>query len=263
MKNDKQYNAMIRKIGSAFEEITKINDRELELLTPLVDEVIKEQSQGISRIETLLDRLSDLVLFGTGEDIFNKLLNYLSTFNLPLAQEIKENNNELLGRYDQFVEEAKSLAQTIHARQTDKAGIDYFSGHLTTVGESGCNWKDKIVGYLHDAAEDTEYSVEQVLTMLQTKCNNEITELHLSEIRDALNLLNSQTAKTREEYISRIKKSRIATRVKLNDLTHNMDISRIPEPTTNDMERLNRYKKEYRTILEYLGPVNWEWNNSD
>lgn len=263
MKNDKQYGDMILKIGSAFEEITKINDRELYLLTPLVDEVIKEQSQDISRVESLLYRLSDLVLFETGEDIFNKLLDYLSTFNLPLAQEIKENNDELLGRYDQLVEEAKSLAQTIHAGQTDKAGIDYFSGHLTAVGESGCNWKDKIVGYLHDVAEDTEYPVEQVLTMLQTKCNNEITDLHLSEIRDALNLLNSQTAKTREEYISRIKNSRIATRVKLNDLTHNMDISRISEPTAKDMERLKRYKKEYRTILEYLGPVNWEWNNSD
>lgn len=259
MKNDKQYDDMILKIGSAFEEITKINDRELHLLTPLVDEVIKEQSQDISRIESLLDRLSDLVL----EDIFNKLLDYLSTFNLPLAQEIKENNDELLGKYDQFVEETKLLAQTIHAGQTDKAGIDYFSGHLTVVGESGCNWKDKIVGYLHDAAEDTKYSVEQVLKMLQTKCNNEITDSHLSEIRDALNLLNSQTAKTREEYISRIKNSRIATRVKLNDLTHNMDISRISEPTAKDMERLKRYEKEYRTILEYLGPVNWEWNNSD
>ena len=99
--------------------------------------------------------------------------------------------------------------------------------------------------------------------VVQTRCNNKIVQPHLSEIRDALNLLNSETATSREEYISRIKNSRIATRVKLNDLTHNMDISRIPEPTAKDMERLKRYKKEYRTILEYLGPVNWEWNNSD
>lgn len=117
--------------------------------------------------------------------------------------------------------------------------------------------------YLHDTAEDTQYSVEQILEILQTRCNNKIVEPHLSEIRDALNLLNSETATSREEYISRIKNSRIATRVKLNDLAHNMDISRMPEPTAKDMERLKRYKKEYRTILEYLGPVNSEWNNSD
>uniref|UniRef100_UPI00345DC143 phosphohydrolase n=1 Tax=uncultured Dysgonomonas sp. TaxID=206096 RepID=UPI00345DC143 len=191
-----------------------------------------------------------------GKDIYTKLLDYLSTFNPDMAREIEESNNEMFGKYDHIVEAAELLAIQIHTGQTDKAGVDYFSGHLTTVGGSGCTWKDKIVGYLHDAAEDTEYSVEQVSKMLQAKCNNEITELHLSEIRDALNLLNSQTAKTREEYISRIKNSRIATRVKLNDLTHNMDISRISEPTAKDMERLKRYKKEYRTILEYLGPVN-------
>ncbi|EGJ72271.1 hypothetical protein Bcop_2099 [Bacteroides coprosuis DSM 18011] len=198
-----------------------------------------------------------------GEELYLKLLNYLESIDSTLSRDIREGNDELLAKYDDIIEEAKKLAKEIHNGLFDKAGIDYFSGHLSIVGDSGCTWKDKVVSYLHDAAEDTQYSVEQILEILQTRCNNKIVQPHLSEIRDALNLLNSETATSREEYISRIKNSRIATRVKLNDLTHNMDISRIPEPTAKDMERLKRYKKEYRTILEYLGPVNWEWNNSD
>lgn len=263
MKNNKQYDDMLREIGSALEKVTEMNKKELPFLTSLVDEIINKQSQDIPLIESLLNRLFDLMLFGVGEDLYNNLLGYLSSFNLPLAQNIKELNKELLGEYDQFVEEAKLLAQTLHTGQTDKAGIDYFLGHLTAVGESGCTWKDKIVGYLHDVAEDTEYSVEQIVKILQTRCNNEIPEQHLFEIRDALELLNSKTAQTREEYISRIRNSKIATRVKLNDLKHNMDISRIPEPDAKDMERLKRYKKEYRTILEYLGPVSWNLDDLD
>lgn len=263
MNKNKEFDELIQKMGSVFGEINKLNEKELELLTPHVDKIINTQLQDISQIESLLDRLFELVLFETGEDTYNRLLEYLSTFNLSLAQQIQENDNDFLGKYDHLVEEARLLAQHIHMGQKDKAGVDYFSGHLTTVGESGCTWKDKIVGYLHDAAEDTEYSVEQIMEMIQTKCNGEIMEPHFSEIREALNLLNSKTATSREEYISRIKNSKIATRVKLNDLTHNMDISRIPEPTAKDLERLKRYKKEYRTILEYLGPVSWDWDDSD
>jgi len=76
-------------------------------------------------------------------------------------------------------------------------------------------------------------------------------------------LLNAKTASTREEYIDRIKDSFLATKVKLNDLTQNMDISRISCPTEKDMERTKRYRREYRQVLEYLGPVTWEWNEGE
>ena len=35
----------------------------------------------------------------------------------------------------------------------------------------------------------------------------------------------------------------------MNDLESNMDISRIPNPTEKDFERLERYKKEYNFLL--------------
>jgi hypothetical protein len=76
-------------------------------------------------------------------------------------------------------------------------------------------------------------------------------------------LLNTNTASTREEYIEGIKASFIATKVKLNDLRHNMDISRISNPTAKDLERIKRYRREYRQVLEYLGPVAWEWNEDE
>lgn len=38
-------------------------------------------------------------------------------------------------------------------------------------------------------------------------------------------------------------------RVKLNDLRNNLDISRIPQPTSKDLERNERYKVEYGELL--------------
>jgi hypothetical protein len=63
-------------------------------------------------------------------------------------------------------------------------------------------------------------------------------------------LLNSKTAASRYEYIARLcrSKNKIAAKVKLNDLKHNMNISRIENPTEKDFERVERYRKEYEQI---------------
>jgi hypothetical protein len=63
------------------------------------------------------------------------------------------------------------------------------------------------------------------------KSNSVLKNEDAQEIYKALYLLNANTASTREEYIAGIKESFIATKVKLNDLRHNMDISRISNPT--------------------------------
>ncbi|MDR1199331.1 MAG: phosphohydrolase [Prevotellaceae bacterium] len=155
------------------------------------------------------------------------------------------------------------MAQEYHKGQVDKQGVDYFEGHLTTVGNAGYNWKEKIVGFLHDAAEDTPHTVDEIVQTLIEKSNGVLKNEDAQEISKALNLLNSNTASTREEYIAGIKESFIATKVKLNDLRHNMDISRISNPTDKDLKRIKRYRREYRQVLEYLGPVAWEWNEDE
>jgi hypothetical protein len=46
----------------------------------------------------------------------------------------------------------------------------------------------------------------------------------------------------------RVKSCKVATAVKLADLRHNMDSSRIPNPIEKDFKRL----KEYKIVKEYL-----------
>ena len=70
-----------------------------------------------------------------------------------------------------------------------------------------------------------------------------------TDMAQALHLLNHNTTPYRATYIRNIGEHPLATAVKLNDLTHNMDIRRLPTPSENDYERLKRYKEEYNYLF--------------
>ena len=150
------------------------------------------------------------------------------------------------------VQSAADIACQLHKGQKDKAGVDYFTGHLSAVAKMGNTWQEQVVGYLHDASEDTPNSVEDVLNLLDEKLETPLTEADREELATALRLLNHHLAPDRETYIQRIKSNALATKVKLHDLTHNMDLSRIPNPTQKDYERVERYKKEYDYLSTLL-----------
>lgn len=158
------------------------------------------------------------------------------------------------------VEAAAQLARQLHQGQLDKAGKDYFEGHLTTVAEAGRNWKEKTVGYLHDAAEDTYHSVPQVMQKLkETLAEMPLEDAFIAptyqewqELTEALDLLNARTAPSREAYIERFRGHELAIRVKLNDLSNNMDLSRLSDPGERDIMRIERYRKEYSQLTEML-----------
>ena len=155
-----------------------------------------------------------------------------------------------------IVAAAASIAKNLHRGQTDKAGLDYFEGHLTTVALKGRDWKEMTTGFLHDAAEDTGHTTREVMAMLKAKAKP-ITafvpqECDWMEIETALELLNSHTATSREAYIGRMGHSMLACTVKASDLEHNMDITRLPHPTAKDRRRLARYKTEYAQIRAFI-----------
>lgn len=151
----------------------------------------------------------------------------------------------LVNKEENIVQCAAELARELHKGQVDKAGIDYFTGHLTAVAQMGSTWQEQAVGYLHDASEDTPNSVEQVLYLLDEKLEIPLSDTDREELAVALRLLNHHLAPNRETYIQRIKSNALAKAVKMHDLTHNMDLSRLTNPVTKDLERVERYKKEY------------------
>ena len=140
---------------------------------------------------------------------------------------------------------AAQLAQQLHKGQVDKAGVDYFSGHLSAVAKMGQTWQEQVVGYLHDASEDTPHTVEEILTMLNAALTEPLLDADRDAIAMALRLLKHHTAPDRSTYIRTIGENPLAIAVKLNDLTHNIDLTRLSNPTEKDYARMERYKKEF------------------
>ena len=239
--------------------------------------------QDVDFMDTLMDDLLDFMdLQSDTERLYRDYIAYVGTFDAQRGNEMLLQLEDDLGYWAPVVIAAARVAYRLHQGQTDKGGHDYFDAHLLRVGRSGSDWKEQAVGFLHDAAEDTPHSVDDVVRMV----NDELQQLATlagngddswvdefdimpiangrvvnpspadwKEISDALTLLNKATAPSREAYIERIATNDLAARVKLNDLSNNMDLTRIPNPTENDRRRNDRYCAEYDFLLDKLyGP---------
>ena len=69
--------------------------------------------------------------------------------------------------------------------------------------------------------------------------------------RESVNSVIVLTRKSGEDYfdyINRVKKDPVARQVKIADLKHNIDLSRLPKVTEEDIKRSRKYRK----ALEYL-----------
>lgn len=129
-----------------------------------------------------------------------------------------------------FKELALQIAQKAHAGQVDKAGKDYIL-HPMTVASYMDTDTEKAIAYLHDVLEDTDVTVDALRNIFP------------NEIVDTLITLTHRKDESYFEYIQRVSKSKLAKKVKVADLLHNLDITRIKEPTKQDYERLEKYKK--------------------
>ena len=125
---------------------------------------------------------------------------------------------------------ALQIAQKAHAGQVDKAGKDYIL-HPMTVASYMDTDIEKTIAYLHDVLEDTDVTVDA------------LRKIFPNEIVDTLITLTHRKDESYFEYIQRVSKSKLAKKVKVADLLHNLDITRIKEPTKQDYERLEKYKK--------------------
>lgn len=128
-----------------------------------------------------------------------------------------------------MVELAEYVAEKAHFGQVDKAGVDYIN-HPKAVSMLLEGEKEKICAYLHDVLEDTDFSEQSLRTLFG------------DEIVDVLLILTHDKNESYEDYIMRIATSPIARAVKIADLTHNSDLSRLKSISNKDIERYNKYQ---------------------
>jgi (p)ppGpp synthase/HD superfamily hydrolase len=134
---------------------------------------------------------------------------------------------------------AEYVAEMAHCGQVDKAGIDYIE-HPRMVASMLSGTNEKICALLHDVMEDTKFP------------ENALRILFGDEIVDTLLLLTHRDGDSYEEYIQKISKSELATKVKIADLTHNSDLKRLKNVTEKDIQRYNKYQKSIEFLKSTL-----------
>ena len=128
-------------------------------------------------------------------------------------------------------EKAYEIAKKAHLGQVDKAGEAYIK-HPEKVASFVKTDEEKAVAYLHDIIEDTELTLE------------DLNEYGFSkEVIEAVDVITKKRGEDYQSYLNSVKKNKLARAVKLADLRHNSDLTRLTKVTEKDIERKEKYQK--------------------
>lgn len=138
--------------------------------------------------------------------------------------------------YTPLVKLAIQLAFDAHRGQYDKGGLPYVT-HPLHVAESMDTEDECVVALLHDVLEDTEITVDDLRQW-------GITDRQI----EALILLCHDESVPYLEYIQKLRTDPIAVKVKIADLRHNADLTRLAEATEEDWKRVEKYKQALQLL---------------
>lgn len=141
--------------------------------------------------------------------------------------------------YTKLTQKAMQIAYAAHHGQTDCNGMPYVF-HPYHLAEQMDDEISCCVALLHDVAEDTEVTLD------------ELARSFPQEVIEALKLLTHEKDTDYFEYVRRIKGNPTAKKVKLADLAHNMDRSRIVDSSAVSDEKLDKWDKKYSEAMKII-----------
>ena len=139
--------------------------------------------------------------------------------------------------YTKMTKLALRLCFDSHKDQNDKSGMPYVF-HPFHLAEQMQDEDSTIVALLHDIVEDTDMTIEGLRDMGFSK-----------RVCDAIALMTHAEGVPYMDYVASIKQNPIAKAVKLADLRHNSDMTRLDEVTLFDVAREEKYRRAIELLL--------------
>ncbi len=133
--------------------------------------------------------------------------------------------------YTEKTKKALKLCFEAHKDQTDKSGLPYVF-HPFHLAEQMPDEDTTVVALLHDVVEDTEYTLDDLQRMGFGE-----------KVMDALALMTHDDVVPYMEYVERLKDNSLARTVKLADLRHNSDLTRLDEVDDTARARVEKYAR--------------------
>jgi (p)ppGpp synthase/HD superfamily hydrolase len=141
--------------------------------------------------------------------------------------------------YTPLTKKALRLCFDAHREQVDKTGLPYVF-HPFHLAEQMKDEYTTVCALLHDVVEDTDYTLDDLRDMGFPH-----------EVVDALALLTHDPAVPYMDYVKVIATNPIARKVKMADLRHNSDLSRMDEVDEWAAARTEKYKKALRYLRRH------------
>ena len=138
--------------------------------------------------------------------------------------------------YTELTMKAMNLAYNAHHGQFDKGGVPYIF-HPIHLAEQMDDEISTCVALLHDTVEDTTVTLENLAKDFP------------AEVVNAVRLLTHDVDVDYFDYVRSIKRDPIAVKVKLADLNHNGDPSRISNQG-NGEKRQAKYATAKKILME-------------
>ena len=155
----------------------------------------------------------------------------------------------IFGGEPDIVKLAELVAVLAHRGQKDKSGADYI-GHPLAVASRLASKDEKAVGLLHDTLEDTAVTFEDLRLLFGDRIAGAVLRLTHEDTPGSQALSPKQKEERYMEYVRGLKNDPLARAVKMADLSHNMDLSRIPRPTERDHARVEKYRRAWALLAE-------------
>lgn len=133
--------------------------------------------------------------------------------------------------YTELTKKAMKLCFAAHRDQVDKSGIPYVF-HPYQVAQQMTDEYSTVAALLHDVVEDSEYTLADLSHMGYPQ-----------PVLEALALLTHDDGVPYLDYVAALKRNPIARAVKLADLRHNSDLSRLDRVDDRALERVQKYRK--------------------
>ena len=140
--------------------------------------------------------------------------------------------------YTELTKKAMKIAFEAHKEQVDKSGLPYIF-HPFHLAEQMRTEETVCAALLHDVAEDTDVTLEDLRA-----------EGFPESVIGALMLLTHDEAVPYVEYVAKVKENPVARAVKLADLHHNSDLTRLDFVDEKAKERAEKYKAAMALLLE-------------
>ncbi len=140
--------------------------------------------------------------------------------------------------YTPLTKKALKLCFEAHKEQTDKTGLPYVF-HPFHLAEQMDDELSTVCALLHDVVEDTEYSLDDLAKMGFPQ-----------EVLDVLALLTHSSDTPYMDYVKNLSHNTTAKKVKLADLAHNSDVTRLDTVDERAIKRNEKYKKAIELLSE-------------